>query len=140
MRNISRDSPGGVLPDYNFGANFLNRAKYVESWAECFRTGVQLAPPPPVFVRNEVQNEDMNNFHYVYILTSETNDCCHYTGLTKNLEARLKAHNNGQVKHTSKYRPWCIETAIAFRLREKAAAFEKYLKSHSGRAFASKHF
>ena len=33
-----------------------------------------------------------------------------------------------------------IETAIAFRSKEKASAFEKYLKSHSGRAFAKKHF
>jgi len=55
------------------------------------------------------------------------------------LEARLKSHNQGNNPHTSKYRPWQIETAIAFRSREKAVAFEKYLKSHSGRAFASKH-
>jgi putative endonuclease len=52
----------------------------------------------------------------------------------------LKAHNSGQVPHTAKYRPWKIEAAIAFQSRKKAAAFEKYLKSHSGRAFASNHF
>jgi len=44
------------------------------------------------------------------------------------------------VKHTSKYKPWQIETAISFSNKEKAAKFEKYLKSHAGRAFASKHF
>jgi predicted GIY-YIG superfamily endonuclease len=81
-----------------------------------------------------------NTFHYVYILVSESDESRHYTGLTEDLETRLKAHNAGQVPHTAKYRPWRIETAIAFRSREKAAAFEKYLKSHSGRAFASKHF
>lgn len=81
-----------------------------------------------------------NTFHYVYILVSESDESRHYTGLTEDLETRLKAHNVGQVPHTAKYRPWRIETAIAFRSREKAAAFEKYLKSHSGRAFASKHF
>ena len=81
-----------------------------------------------------------NTFHYVYILVSESDESRHYTGLTDDLEARLKAHNAGQVPHTAKYRLWRIETAIAFRSREKAAAFEKYLKSHSGRAFASKHF
>ena len=64
----------------------------------------------------------------------------HYTGLTQDIEARLKAHNHGQVPHTAKFRPWRIETAILFRSREKAIAFEKYLKSHSGRAFAKKHF
>ena len=80
----------------------------------------------------------MDNFHYVYILVSEIDETRHYTGVTEDLESRLKAHNNGQVPHTSKYRPWRIETAIAFSCREKAANFEKYLKSHSGRAFAKK--
>lgn len=81
----------------------------------------------------------MNDFHYVYILISTTDHTRHYTGLTGNLEARLKAHNSGRVPHTKKYRPWQIETAIAFRSRKKAAAFEQYLKSHSGRAFVAKH-
>jgi putative endonuclease len=56
------------------------------------------------------------------------------------LSARLKAHNSGQNHHTAKLRPWEIETAIAFRSKEKALSFEKYLKSHSGRAFSKKHF
>ena len=56
------------------------------------------------------------------------------------LDERLKDHNDGKCHHTSKHRPWKIETAIAFRSKEKAIAFEKYLKSHSGRAFASKRF
>ena len=81
-----------------------------------------------------------NSFHYVYILVSESDETRHYTGLTENMEARLKTHNAGQVSHTAKYRPWRIEIATAFHSREKAAAFEKYLKSHSGRAFATKHF
>lgn len=82
----------------------------------------------------------MKNFHYVYILTSEADETHHYTGLTENLESRLKTHNRGHVPHTSKHLPWRIETAIAFRSHEKATEFEKYLKSHSGRAFAMKHF
>jgi len=65
----------------------------------------------------------MNNFHYVYILVSKDNPDRHYTGLTKDLDARLKAHNSGQVTHTSKHRPLFIETAIAFRSGEKSAAF-----------------
>jgi len=81
----------------------------------------------------------MKGFHYVYIVVSKADNTRHYTGLTEDLEARLKAHNTGKVFHTAKYRPWQIKTAIAFRSREKAAEFEKYLKSHSGRAFAKKH-
>jgi len=81
----------------------------------------------------------MRGFHFVYILSSQADPSRHYTGLTEDLDSRLRAHNSGQVPHTSKYRPWKIETAIAFQSREKAVAFEKYLKTHSGRAFAAKH-
>ena len=79
-------------------------------------------------------------FNYVYIIQSMNDPSRHYTGLTQNLETRLKDHNSGKVPHTRKYKPWVMETAIAFRSREKASAFEKYLKSHAGRAFAKKRF
>lgn len=82
----------------------------------------------------------MKSFNHVYILVSELDSDRHYTGLTENLQGRLKAHNAGQVPHTAKHKPWHIETAISFRSRRKARDFETYLKSHSGRAFASKHF
>ena len=82
----------------------------------------------------------MKGFTYVYVLICEMNKTHRYTGITEDLEARLQSHNQGKNPHTSKYRPWKIETAIAFRSRDKAVEFEKYLKSHSGRAFASKHF
>jgi putative endonuclease len=82
----------------------------------------------------------MKDFHHVYILVSESHPGKHYTGPTTNLGARLGSHNSGQVPHTSKYKPWRIETSIAFRSRRKAREFEIYLKSHSGRAFAVKHF
>lgn len=79
-------------------------------------------------------------FSYVYILTSLSVPDRHYTGLTSNLADRLAAHNAGTVPSTAPARPWQIETSIAFRDRQKATAFEKYLKSHSGRAFAAKRF
>ena len=68
-----------------------------------------------------------SSFHYVYIITSKPDKIRHYTGLTKDLEARLDAHNTDQVAHTSKHRPWFLETAIAFRSRKKAVELEKYL-------------
>ena len=82
----------------------------------------------------------MTSFTYVYILSSLNNPERHYTGLTDNLESRLIKHNSGEVSHTAKYLPWKVESAVMFTSRDKAAAFEKYLKSHSGRAFAVKHF
>ena len=62
-----------------------------------------------------------------------------YTGLTDNLSARLKKHNEGGVPSTAPYKPWSVESAHAFAVREKAAAFERYLKTGSGREFARRH-
>ena len=73
---------------------------------------------------------------YVYILQSI--DYQHfYVGITDDLRARLAKHNAGGVPHTSKYRPWQLKTYVAFRDPKQAIAFEKYLKSGSGRAFAN---
>jgi len=79
-------------------------------------------------------------FYYVYVLRSLTAPERRYTGATGNLESRLRAHNCGRCPHTAKHVPWKIEIAVAFRCKERAVAFEKYLKSHSGRAFAKRHF
>jgi putative endonuclease len=76
---------------------------------------------------------------YVYIL--ESLDSEHfYVGITEDLRARLAKHNAGEVPHTSKYGPWRLRTYIAFSDEKGARAFEKYLKSGSGTAFAKKHF
>jgi predicted GIY-YIG superfamily endonuclease len=79
-------------------------------------------------------------FHYVYILKSDVAPERHYIGMTSDLTQRLTAHNSGKVSHTSKFKPWTIETAVAFRDETKATAFERYLKSGSGREFARRHF
>lgn len=76
--------------------------------------------------------------HYVYILRSVEHPERHYVGVTGDLRARLKLHNAGAVTHTSKYAPWKIKTYIAFDDEKQAFAFERYLKSPSGRAFAKK--
>ena len=80
----------------------------------------------------------MPSFHYVYLLKSESRPDRPYVGITTNLRARLTRHNAGRVRATAKHRPWRIETVIAFRSRDKALAFERYLKTHSGRSFAAK--
>ena len=75
---------------------------------------------------------------YVYILQSIENRERYYVGATSDLRARLQKHNAGEVSHTSKYSPWVIKTYLAFADEKRAFAFEKYLKSASGRAFAKK--
>jgi predicted GIY-YIG superfamily endonuclease len=78
------------------------------------------------------------NFHYVYILQCEKSPEHFYIGSTDDLKDRLRRHNAGHVPHTSELRPWRIKTAVAFTSAEKASAFERYLKTSSGRAFAKK--
>ena len=82
----------------------------------------------------------MVKFGYVYMLESLSNPGRYYVGFTENLKDRLKKHNGGQVRHSLQYRPWRIKTAIAFRDIDRAHAFERYLKTASGRAFAKKRF
>jgi len=75
---------------------------------------------------------------YVYILQCIAEPDRYYTGVTEDLRNRLKEHNSGKVLHTSKYKPWRLNTYVAFTDEQRAYEFEKYLKSHSGRAFARK--
>ena len=76
---------------------------------------------------------------YVYILQSLDGEHF-YIGITDDVPSRLTKHNAGEVPHTSKFRPWRLRTYTAFSNEKLAIAFEKYLKSGSGRAFAKKHF
>jgi predicted GIY-YIG superfamily endonuclease len=78
------------------------------------------------------------SLHYVYLLESLGNPSKRYVGVTSDLPGRLVEHNSGKSPHTSKYRPWKVATYIAFSDRLQAEAFERYLKSGSGHAFARK--
>jgi hypothetical protein len=62
---------------------------------------------------------------YVYLLRSKSHPEEQYVGCTTDLKKRLLDHNRGDSL--------CQE-------KDKAVAFEKYLKSGSGRAFAKRHF
>ena len=72
--------------------------------------------------------------YYVYVLKSEQFDRT-YTGMTADLNRRLKEHNTGKTKSTRPYKPWrlvyheLVEGALEARKREK------YLKSAAGRQF-----
>jgi putative endonuclease len=77
---------------------------------------------------------------FVYILVSTVHANRYYTGLTSDLAARLDAHNAGLSKHTATGRPWKMLLSIEFSDCTRAEAFERYLKSGSGRAFARRYF
>ena len=76
----------------------------------------------------------------IYVLQSLGLPNKFYTGIATDIQSRLKAHNAGRVPYSSKFRPWKLDVTVGFEDEEKARAFEKYLKSGSGREFARRHF
>jgi predicted GIY-YIG superfamily endonuclease len=77
---------------------------------------------------------------YVYVMVSTIDPARHYVGLTSNVTTRLAVHNSGGSQHTAQHRPWRVIVSLEFATQASAAAFEKYLKTGSGRAFAKRHF
>ncbi|MBI5150895.1 MAG: GIY-YIG nuclease family protein [Candidatus Omnitrophica bacterium] len=77
--------------------------------------------------------------YIVYILKSLKKSDQYYVGLTEDLERRLQNHNKeDNPGYSKRYAPWEVETYIFFRNRDRAIAFEKYLKFGSGYAFLRK--
>jgi len=54
----------------------------------------------------------------------------------QNSKTRLEDHNSGKNLHTKEHCTWQIKNLIAFSDSAKAVAFERNLKTRSGRAFA----
>jgi predicted GIY-YIG superfamily endonuclease len=77
---------------------------------------------------------------FVYILRSQSDPSRHYVGITGDVDTRLEWHNNGPCGYTRAYRPWKVIVSIEFPTERQAVRFERYLKSGSGRAFATRHF
>jgi len=75
--------------------------------------------------------------YVVYILQS-LKDQSYYTGITTNLNLRLKDHNLGISKYSSSKKPFKITWYCIFNDKIRAIHFEKYLKSGSGIAFRNK--
>jgi len=83
------------------------------------------------------QVSERERWWYVYILSGE--DGYVYTGCTHDLEGRLKAHQSGKVTSTRGHLPVKVVNYVAFSDKDRAYAFEKYLKSGSGKAFMKRH-
>ena len=88
----------------------------------------------------EALAEAGHQMKWVYLLESLAHPTQHYVGLTDNVSKRLAAHNAGQSAHTAKHKPWKLVAAIRLADDSHARAFEKYLKSGSGRAFVKRRF
>jgi putative endonuclease len=77
---------------------------------------------------------------FVYIIRSDRDPLRHYVGITSNVRDRLDWHNHGPSGYTIACRPWTLVVSMEFPTEQEAVRFEKYLKSGSGRAFATRHF
>lgn len=75
---------------------------------------------------------------YVYILRCSNGE--YYKGCTNNIQERFNRHQKGYVESTKNCLPVELITYTVFFEQQKAYAFEKYLKSGSGRAFMNKHW
>ena len=76
--------------------------------------------------------------YYVYLIESLCMQRERYVGMTTDLKQRLRERNQGKSSHTGKFSPWKLITYLAFTDQAKAEAFECYLTSGSGHAFARK--
>jgi putative endonuclease len=76
---------------------------------------------------------------YVYLLNSVPRPRQQDIGLTDRLRERILDHNRGDSLHTAKFAPWRLVAYFAFAERKRAIAFERYLKSGSGRALLKRH-
>jgi predicted GIY-YIG superfamily endonuclease len=75
---------------------------------------------------------------YVYFLELANGDI--YVGSTNDLKRRVGSHRAGQVVSTKAHLPIALRSYIAVETEPLARALERYFKSGSGKAFASKRF
>ena len=76
--------------------------------------------------------------YYVYLIQSKAPELRRYVGFSRDLRQRFSDHNEGKLPSTAKYRPWQLVTYLGFSSKREALAFERYLKSGSGHAFAKR--
>lgn len=82
----------------------------------------------------------MKQMYFTYIIRSIPHPTKTYVGYTKDIEQRLKKHNQHTSTYTRRYAPWEIVFYCAFPDKSTAMSFEQYPKSGSGKAFSKKHF
>ena len=72
--------------------------------------------------------------YYVYLLESEK-DGTYYIGYTKNMEDRLKKHNNSKTGYTSRKQPWKIVYFEEYGMKSEAIKRERFLKNQKNKSF-----
>ena len=81
----------------------------------------------------------MQIYYYVYVLRSQK-DRFFYTGYTKNIQTRLKQHNNGEVASTKLTIPFELVYWEGCLNQQDATRREKYLKTAWGKRYIKSRF
>ena len=69
---------------------------------------------------------------YLYILINLKRNKT-YVGVTDNIDRRVKSHNLGKSKYTSRFRPWKLLYSEQIESYNAARKRERYFKSGAGR-------
>jgi putative endonuclease len=72
--------------------------------------------------------------YFVYVLESQKN-LDFYKGFTRDINKRIKEHNDGLTYATKRDRPWKLVYCEIFLNKRDAIEREKYLKGSWGRKF-----
>ena len=75
---------------------------------------------------------------YVYFL--ELSNKSIYVGFSADLKQRFKDHNASKVPATKSFLPAKLKTYVAVETKEGAINLERYFKTGSGKAVATKRF
>jgi putative endonuclease len=75
--------------------------------------------------------------YFVYIIQSQK-DLSFYIGYTNNLQNRLREHNEGTTRYTSKKRPWKLVYNEEYQDKTEAIKREKFLKKQKNKEFYTK--
>ncbi|CDX18941.1 Excinuclease ABC C subunit domain protein [Mesorhizobium sp. ORS 3324] len=75
---------------------------------------------------------------YVYFLQLHNDDV--YVGSTNDLRRRFASHQSGYVSSTKAHLPVTLKAYVAVETEAHAPELERYFKTGSGKAFASKRF
>jgi len=96
----------------------------------CFRGSRPLLQYSPVI--------NPGSLFYVYCIVSGKDPTRRYVGYTEDPRQTVVDHNRSCNRSTVASRPWRLKGYIAFDNKGAALAFEAYLKTGSGHAFAKK--
>ena len=134
MRGRKRRRLRSAEPEFHHDVYVVLLSKAALKDRSILRHNPERDPSKPAIYVHPLDRREMEKYCYVYVLRS-LHDKHFYVGLTRNLSARLQAHNKGLVNSTKKRRPLELVYWEGCRDESDAAQREKYLKTAWGKRY-----